>query len=130
MPTHDFSKPICYMAVVVKGIAEAIYSSQPLHLLTVCQLCHLQNQYYSLHDRDKFFGAMANIHAHSTKWQGASQAYPAWTPSDMDQAMKWAILSAEQSSEATLTLLTLPEDKGSSYCKWALHPRVALLTQV
>ena len=85
-------------------------------------------QYYSLHDRDKVFGA--NIDAYSTKWQGTSQAYPPWTPNDMDKAMKCAISSAEKSSEAILTLLILPEDKGSSYCKWALHPRVTLLTQV
>ena len=85
-------------------------------------------QYYSLHDRDKVFGA--NTDAYSTKWHGASQAYPPWTPDGMDKAMKWAILSAQQSSEATLTLLMLPEDKGSSYCKWTLHPRVTLLTQI
>ena len=90
---------------------------------------HLEmQQYYSLHDRGKVFGA--NTDAYRTKWQGISQAYPPWTSNDMDKAMKWAILSAAQSSEATLTLLILPEDKGSSYCKWALHPRVTLLTQV
>ena len=88
------------------------------------------HQYYynSLHDRDKVFGA--NTDAYSTKWQGVSQAYPPWTPNDMDKAMKWAILSAVQSAEATLTLLILPEVKGSSYCKWALHPPVTLLTQI
>ena len=83
---------------------------------------------YSLHDRDKIFGA--NTDAYSTKWQGMSQAYLPWTSNDMDKAMKWAILSAEQNTEATLTLLILPEDKRSSYCKWALHPWVTPLMQI
>ena len=46
-------------------------------------------QHYSLHDRDKVFGA--NTDAYCTKWQGVSQAHPPWTP-NMDKAMKWAIL--------------------------------------
>eukprot|EP00775_Hariotina_reticulata_P006095 gene6095-biopygen7890 len=82
--------------------------------------------YWSLHDRDRLFGA--NWNAYSVKWTGTSVVVPDHTDSTaITHAMQWAQQSARTAATPTLTLLVLPAygKSGSEggYMKWLkLHP--------
>eukprot|EP00775_Hariotina_reticulata_P002296 gene2296-biopygen3834 len=63
--------------------------------------------YWSLHDRDRLFGA--NWNAYSVKWTGTSVVVPDHTDSTaITHAMQWAQQSARTAATPTLTLLVLP----------------------
>jgi hypothetical protein len=63
--------------------------------------------YWSLHERDRLFGA--NWNAYYVQWTGASVAIPDHTDNSAAvQAIKWAQQSALQTITPTLTLLVLP----------------------
>eukprot|EP00775_Hariotina_reticulata_P002516 gene2516-biopygen4093 len=63
--------------------------------------------YWSLHDRDRLFGA--NWNAYSVKWTGTSVVVPDHTDSTaITHAMQWAQQSARTAAAPTLTLLVLP----------------------
>ncbi len=79
-------------------------------------------QYYSLHEQDKVFGA--NKDAYSTKWKGASEAYPLHNAKAMEKAVRWAIFSAEKSMSPTLTTFMLPKTDANAYQNWLTHPKV------
>ena len=68
-----------------------------------------------MYEQDRVFGA--NVDAFSTKWEGASQASPEYTPECMEKAVRWAILSAEQSKTACLTVFVLPIQASTGYHK-------------
>jgi len=77
--------------------------------------------YWSLHERDRLFGA--NWNAYSVQWTGASVAIPDHTDSSAAvQAIKWAQQSALQTTMPTLTLLVLPANGSSGtdggYMRW------------
>jgi len=82
--------------------------------------------YWSLHERDRLFGA--NWNAYSVQWTGASVAVPDHTDSTAAvQAIKWAHQSAIHTSVPTLTLLVLPAYGSSGteggYMRWLQqHP--------
>ena len=86
------------------------------------------DSYFSMHDQDRIFGA--NIDAFSRKWEGASQANPGHTPKLMEKAVRWAVLSAEQSKTACLTAFVLPAQAPSGYYKWLAHPLVTMVCTV
>ena len=81
--------------------------------------------YYSLHDRDRVFGA--NTDAYSTKWEGASEANPPHEAGAMEKAIRWAIFSAETSTSPTLTAFMLPKTDANAYQKWLTHPIIRQL---
>eukprot|EP00775_Hariotina_reticulata_P008157 gene8157-biopygen10023 len=63
--------------------------------------------YWSLHDKDRLFGA--NWNAYSVKWTGTSVVVPDHTDSTaITHAMQWAQQSARTAATPTLTLLVLP----------------------
>ena len=82
-------------------------------------------QYYSLYEQDKVFGA--NLDAYSKKWEGASQANPPHDAQAMEKAVRWAILSADQSHVPTLTAFMLASSDATGYMKWLSHPMVRQL---
>ena len=84
--------------------------------------------YYSIFDQDRVFGA--NINAFSSQWTGASQANPDHEPQCMEKAVRWAILSAEQASEASLTVFVMPKQASSGYYKSLAHPTIRHLCNI
>ncbi len=62
--------------------------------------------YFSLYPEDRLFGA--NVDAFSCRWKGASEVHPDHEPAEMEKALRWAIFSAEDTCEPTLTALVLP----------------------
>ena len=80
--------------------------------------------YFSPYPADRLFGA--NVDAFSCKWQGASEVHPEHESAEMEKALRWAIYSAEDTSEPTLTALVLPwwNDTGTSYNRWLTHPAI------
>ena len=45
----------------------------------------------------------------------------------MEKAVRWAILSADQSHVPTLTAFMLPSSDATGYMKWLSHPMVRQL---
>ena len=78
--------------------------------------------YFSLYPEDRLFAA--NVDAYSCKWQGASEVHPEHEPAEMEKALRWAIFSATDTCEPTLTALVLPwwSETGTSYNRWLTHP--------
>ena len=82
--------------------------------------------YWSLHERDRLFGA--NWNAYSVQWTGPSIAVPDQTDTAAAvQAIKWAQQSAQQAHTPTLTLLVLPAygigGTAGGYMRWVQqHP--------
>jgi len=77
--------------------------------------------YWSLHERDRLFGA--NWNAYSVQWTGASVAVPDPTDSTAAvHAIRWAQQSALNTDAPTLTLLVLPAHGTSGtdagYMRW------------
>ena len=85
-------------------------------------------QYYSMYEQDRVFGA--NFNAFSSKWTGASQAKPEFEPEAMEKALRWAILSAEQSDSASLTAFIMPDTPSTGFYKWLQHPTVMPLCKI
>ena len=80
------------------------------------------SSYYAVNQEDQAFGA--NFDAFSTPWLGASQANPEYEDADMDKAVRWAIMSAASTEEASLTAFILPEWPRTAYYKYMTGPRV------
>ncbi len=85
-------------------------------------------QYYSLHDQDRVFAA--NADAHSTKWEGASEANPPHDAETVEKAVRWAIFSAEKSRSPTLIAFILPKTVASAYQEWLTHPMIRQLGRI
>ena len=80
------------------------------------------SSYYVVNQEDQAF--RANFDAFSTPWLGASQANPEYEAADMDKAVRWAIMSAASTEEASLTAFILPEWPRTAYYKYMTDPRV------
>lgn len=77
--------------------------------------------YFSLFEADQALGA--NHDAFSCKWIGASQCNPEYEARDMERAVRWAICSARDSEEASLTAFVLPYWETTSYFQWLSHKK-------
>ena len=79
---------------------------------------------------DALFGA--NFDAYSVKWTGASQVNPEYEAVAMEKAMRWALLSAEETTKPVLTTFVLPwrDEKGSSYARWLSHETVQAIATI
>ena len=86
--------------------------------------------YYSPFPEDARFGAQHD--AYSCKWTGASQAMPESSAQEMQKAVRWAIGSAMEAAEPSLTVFVLPfHDKtGTSYQQWLGHPLVHNIAKI
>ena len=118
-PTNHCSIPNGYMKALQIGLGTTVERfASPLNYNPTSEC------YYSRYPEDKLFGA--NVDAFSCKWQGASQAHPEHEPAAMEKALRWAIYSAEDTSEPTLTAFVLPwwNDTGTSYNRWLTHPAI------
>ena len=80
------------------------------------------SSYYAVNQEDQAFGA--SFHAFSTPWLGASQANPEYEAADMDKAVRWAIMSAASTEEASLNAFILPEWSRTAYYKYKTDTRV------
>jgi ribonuclease HI len=79
---------------------------------------HLKN-YWSFHERDQVFGAQWN--AYSCQWIGVSQCNPEYEDDDMDKAIRWAIHSAQNTTEPTMAVCVLPHwgtCSHTAYLRW------------
>ena len=74
--------------------------------------------YFSMFERDKLFGASANAYEH--RWTGMSEANPEYESRDVEKATRWAMYSALTSEVATATLMVLPDwgASGTAYLKY------------
>ena len=68
--------------------------------------------YFSPFVEDSAFGASHD--AYSQRWTGSSQASPEWSAEDMQKAVRWALASAHQETEASLTAFVLPFNEKSN----------------
>ena len=86
--------------------------------------------YFSPFPEDEAFGASCD--AYSCKWIGASHAHPEQSAKDMQKAVRWALASAEQAHEPSLTVFTLPvyETSNTSYQQFLGHPLVHKVAQI
>ena len=62
--------------------------------------------YFSRYEEDASFGA--NVDAFSCRWTGPSQCNPEYESDAMDLAVRWALASATESKEPSLTAFVLP----------------------
>ena len=69
--------------------------------------CPEMRQDLSAKEDDQAFGA--GVGAYSTSWLGASQTNPEYEHAEMAKAVRWAIMSAATTQEASLTFFILPE---------------------
>ena len=102
---------------------------QGLHVTKERLACPLNfntcmTRYFSPFPEAKAFGATCD--AFSCKWMGAAHAHPEHTAKDMQMAVRWALASAEQAVEPSLTVFTLPfyESSNTSYQQFLGHPLV------
>ena len=70
------------------------------------------DRYCSMYLEDKLFGATHDAYSH--EWQGSSWANPEYEAKDMKKALRWAILSAQETDETVLTTCVLPGWDGIS----------------
>ena len=63
--------------------------------------------YFSMYKEDQVFGATEN--AYSQKWHGSSQANPEYEAADMEKAVRWALVSAQDPAQPSLTAFILPD---------------------
>ena len=84
--------------------------------------------YFSLYKEDEVFGATHN--AFSQRWTGASQCNPEYEPTDMDKAVRWAICSALENDQPSLTAFVLPWWEDTAYFKWMQHPCVHPVSRI
>jgi hypothetical protein len=81
--------------------------------------------YWSVHKQDQVFGARYD--AYNVQWTGASIASPDLTEQQANKAMMWAIQSATQTDQPTLTMLLLPtyakSGDSTAHIRWIkTHP--------
>ena len=69
--------------------------------------------YFSAHARDRVFGA--RVDAFSSRWSGAVEFNPEYTPSDMLRSVQHALACARQATPF-LVVGVLPRIRGTSYC--------------
>ena len=69
--------------------------------------CPEIQQYFSAKQDDQAFGA--GVDAYSISWLGASEADPEYEHAEMVKAVRWAIVSAATTQEASRTMFILPE---------------------
>ena len=86
------------------------------------------SSYNAVKQEDQAFGA--NFDAFGMPWLGASQANPEYEATDMDKAVRWAIMSAASTEEGSLTTFILPEWPFTAYYKHMTNPRVHHLVTV
>ena len=84
--------------------------------------CPEMQQYFSAKEDDQAFGA--GVDTYSTPWLGASQANPEYEHAEMAKAVRWAIMSAATTQEASMTIFILPEWTRSAYYRYLQDPRV------
>jgi exonuclease III/ribonuclease HI len=76
--------------------------------------------YWSIHKQDQVFGARYD--AYKVQWMGASIASPDFTEEQANKAMVWAIQSAIQTEQPTLTMLLIPtytkSGDSTAHMKW------------
>ena len=84
--------------------------------------CTGMSSYYAVNQEDQAFGAYFN--AFSIPWLGDSQAYSEYEAADMDKAVRWAIMIAASTEEASLTAFILPEWPRTAYYKYMTDFRV------
>ena len=106
---------------------------QALELTTECFASPLNfdpamRHYFAAHKDDEAFGA--HFDAYSMPWLGPSQANPEYESSAMEKAVRWAIMSAASTEEASLTAFILPEWKVHAYYRYMQDPRVHRLLVV
>ena len=88
---------------------------------------HLE-AYFSRFKEDAVFGA--NVDAFSVKWTGPSQCNPEYEADAMEMAVKWAIASATDSEEPSLTAFVLPHWPKHAYHQHMNNPMVHTLLRV
>ena len=86
------------------------------------------NSYFAVSQEDVLFGA--NIDAYSMPWLGASQANPEYEPAEMEKAVRWAVMSAAHTEEASITAFILPDWARTSYYKYMADPRVHRVAKI
>ena len=84
--------------------------------------------YFTIKQEDSVFGASHD--AFSMPWLGASQANPEYEAADMAKAVRWAIMSAATTDEASLTAFILPDWHRTAYYSYLADPRVHRLITV
>ena len=120
---NHWATPDFYMRALLEGLGITTERfSSPLNFTP--SMMH----YYSLYEADRVFGA--NCNAFSCLWTGASQCNPEYEHHDMEKAVRWALISARDSNQPTLTAFVLPWWEDSAYFKWMQHPLVHQITRV
>ena len=120
---NHWATPDAYMQAMIEGLSlEKERFASPLNFTPTMQT------YFSLYKEDEVFGATHD--AFSRPWVGASQCNPEYEPNAMDKAVRWAIASAMESPEPTLTAFVLPWWEDTAYFKWMTHPNVHKLTRI
>lgn len=120
---NHWATPDIYMQALQRGLSIDIERfASPLNFTPGMRA------YYSLYEEDQVFGA--NHNAFSCKWTGASQCNPEYEAVDMDKAVRWAIASAHQTEEASLTAFVLPYWNTTAYMRHLDHPLVHTLARI
>ena len=88
----------------------------------------MMESFYSLYKEDECFGA--NHNAFSRLWVGASQCNPEYEHGDMEKAVRWALVSAIEADQPSLTAFVLPWWPDSAYFKWMDHPLVHSVARI
>lgn len=82
--------------------------------------CHPHMQrYWTCFERDQLFGALHD--AYKSRWTGYSVANPEYDAKEMYKAVSWAVHSAHNTAEPTLTVFVLPawtDASNTAYMKW------------
>jgi ribonuclease HI len=82
--------------------------------------CHSYMQkYWSCFERDQIFGALHD--AYKYRWTGFSVANPEYDSKEMYKAVSWAVHSAQNTKQPTLTVFVLPawtDGSNTAYMKW------------
>ena len=73
-------------------------------------------EYWSLHARDKVFGARHN--AYTCQWTGYSLAHPNRDAASMAKALTWAVQSAKATTDPVATLLVVPGGKRNAHAAY------------
>ena len=88
---------------------------------------HLE-AYFSRYEEDGIFGA--NVDAFSCRWAGPSQCNLEYESDAMDLAVRWALASATETKEPSLTAFMLPQWDMDAYRQYMNSPLVHLLLRV
>ena len=120
---NHWATPDKYMQALIEGLGlQTERFASPLNFTPSMQ------HYYSLYKEDECFGA--NHDAFSCMWTGASQSNPEYEHPDMEKAVRWAIISAKDSGQPSLTAFVLPWWEDSAYFKWMKNSHVHKITRV